>query len=1592
MPDDNRIGDLQNSIRETQGQVQQAVSTGQKTASASSDTNTQMLNRSIADLGAKFVSLTKAIAELVKATDQSDTESGRDTDKLEGAMKSLTDALNTTRGVGGGMSSAAGASGFMAGMAPGMASANMGWNSNPTLAGKGGAGKEMLGTLLSTGTGAPSSIAGFRSDVNSAMGGTSQLWPDYMQTIQQVKTLGTEMTAFGKGLGFVGNSAMDAYRRMQKVGADYGQSMQQSLQQSQQILQQMSFTGSPEQVSSQVNRAYKSATGRAIGYGMAPSEMIGIQAQQQQLGMDPDRLGNSIGVAMERAQARGSQGQFMASINQLLQAQAQNSVTGPGRSGDINAAFVSSLYKQNADNPLARSAGMGVMGQFTQQSGQTGNIDNSLVYAAVQARPENRGKDMIDIIGQVQEMSGPERMQVLLQQSFHGRTPTDKELKRFNMIRGISPNNLQAGVVADRAALDLTPEQIALQHAQSDTRAQLGLEPDKGGFGEGNQSALLDALATNTDPGKKALYDALQKSDKGKAFIKQIGGKDAFDKQDGAVLLNNYKSFNPGFDITKDDAFNDVSTQLAQSKARTETAMTGSVTDNLLTNIRDNQQKEEGKADLAAKTMDGILKHGQALLNPLNAVMGFTGVIAGNSIAQTGLMKVCCMGGGKLPGGGMTPGGGAGGTGTNGIPPGKALTVEEAARNAGKGRALAGPISTAGKALGTVTAIGAIGGISDSALNANDGRFGLPTVDKEGTQGLGLGPLLPTHSSLKDEFTNTPFTRSVGWARKKLGFASGGTVPTTVGERGMEAINLRPGDNVTPMSSLINLALSDPSKQPATEKTMRELLSLIQQSIRSQGGASGLGAYGFGLSGAGGSALSSGTNLAVIRALLGGTGAFSGNDNGVVSPGGSADVGSWGTPDVPTGGGVAPTGGGGIAPGGGGNDVTAPGGGEAQWNKFQPLDYDSYLKIIKDGSAKGKQSPWGNEETYKQLISAAQSRQVDPRALLAWTKLESGNGTTSAANLNAIHNYGGIQIGNQPGATDSGFAEPGYSVNFADFHSDENFFNALATNLSTGSYAQDYQSGNLDAVARRYAKSPGNRVQQTYDYEQQYPPGPTAPGTSGGGGRTKPTPNPTRSAGPQSITAQSVTAIKARAGQTAGTPYVYGGGHGSADVGGFDCSGYVVDLLHAGGINVPYMTAGGLYAWSKTGEGAKILDAAGIELGFLNPGAGGQNEHVAMKVDGVWYEDGGMHGPSAGASANAAQGLNVFTGLGIPTSPDTLPDATTAVHSFGLVPPTSGSGGISQQTSGTLPPELNAFNPKSKLYDPVGVSSKYMQTAFGANVPGETPQQRQQRVQAAIDTHQSETDKQNRWGAQISTGTFDRYENADAKFDDANTQYQQMLAAKENNPEVLAYYQQAKREQQSHQQYLNFIKDPAAAKRDYLDSHIGAVGNVGNIDQAIANAGGFDYQPGRAQTAVGYDEANKAQAQKDLDNYQKGQGAPPTTVGGLRTDATGAAVVSFPPELIDYLRQIAANTTQTNTILTGQSGGATPPTSLYDRIGNPQTSQPPPRGGPYRRTNPQGGTDEITTRKGQVYANSDVLPNAGDVIDGVHVNPKNRGY
>src|SRR5262249_44264973 len=79
----------------------------------------------------------------------------------------------------------------------------------------------------------------------------------------------------------------------------------------------------------------------------------------------------------------------------------------------------------------------------------------------------------------------------------------------------------------------------------------------------------------------------------------------------------------------------------------------------------------------------------------------------------------------------------------------------------------------------------------------------------------------------------------------------------------------------------------------------------------------------------------------------------------------------------------------------------------------------------------------------------------------------------------------------------------------------------------------------------------------------------TAPAAGGGGplnriSLTQPTSNPFKT---QNI---NVAAMRKRAQELAGQAYVYGGGHGGADAGGFDCSGYVIEVMRAGGISVPF--------------------------------------------------------------------------------------------------------------------------------------------------------------------------------------------------------------------------------------------------------------------------------------------------------------------------------------------------------------------------------------------------------------------------------------
>ena len=101
-------------------------------------------------------------------------------------------------------------------------------------------------------------------------------------------------------------------------------------------------------------------------------------------------------------------------------------------------------------------------------------------------------------------------------------------------------------------------------------------------------------------------------------------------------------------------------------------------------------------------------------------------------------------------------------------------------------------------------------------------------------------------------------------------------------------------------------------------------------------------------------------------------------------------------------------------------------------------------------------------------------------------------------------------------------------------------------------------------------------------------------GSSGGGGG---------SAGGSSVVAQVVAAANAIAGR----PYVYGGGHGSFQSSGYDCSGSVSYALHGGGLLSSPITSGAFMSYGAPGPGQHITI-------YANPG------HVYMVIDGRRYD------------------------------------------------------------------------------------------------------------------------------------------------------------------------------------------------------------------------------------------------------------------------------------------------------------------------------------------------------------------------------------
>ncbi|MBN1528249.1 MAG: peptidoglycan-binding protein [Thermoleophilaceae bacterium] len=106
----------------------------------------------------------------------------------------------------------------------------------------------------------------------------------------------------------------------------------------------------------------------------------------------------------------------------------------------------------------------------------------------------------------------------------------------------------------------------------------------------------------------------------------------------------------------------------------------------------------------------------------------------------------------------------------------------------------------------------------------------------------------------------------------------------------------------------------------------------------------------------------------------------------------------------------------------------------------------------------------------------------------------------------------------------------------------------------------------------------------------------------GGGGHRSST-----GGGGGSADSSVVARVVAAANAIAGKPYVYGGGHGSFESAGYDCSGSVSYALHGGGLLSSPIDSTGFMSYGAPGPGRRITI-------YANPG------HVYMVIDGRRFD------------------------------------------------------------------------------------------------------------------------------------------------------------------------------------------------------------------------------------------------------------------------------------------------------------------------------------------------------------------------------------
>jgi septal ring factor EnvC (AmiA/AmiB activator) len=95
---------------------------------------------------------------------------------------------------------------------------------------------------------------------------------------------------------------------------------------------------------------------------------------------------------------------------------------------------------------------------------------------------------------------------------------------------------------------------------------------------------------------------------------------------------------------------------------------------------------------------------------------------------------------------------------------------------------------------------------------------------------------------------------------------------------------------------------------------------------------------------------------------------------------------------------------------------------------------------------------------------------------------------------------------------------------------------------------------------------------------------------------------------------QAVKEVIAAANAIATTPYIWGGGHGSFESSGYDCSGAVSYALHGGGLLESPLDSTGLTTWGEPGPGRWIT-------------VYGNSGHAWMVIAGLAFDTSGGAGP-----------------------------------------------------------------------------------------------------------------------------------------------------------------------------------------------------------------------------------------------------------------------------------------------------------------------------------------------------------------------------